>query len=191
MNNKNKLLLLISRKIKRETLAIPKIENLSKNNSYLIKNIETTTAHFGKLEGTDHYYKIETEKDFDLFISILVPKKKKENEVNTKVFFEFMDENFNIINLKDFKTGFQKDFKWLEFYEKRSKKWYWVGPPGIKKDFKDIIKNYPKGTYYIRVFNDKKKGNYCLSTGINDAKLSFFDLFRLRGLFPKISDFWK
>jgi len=190
MKNKEKLLL-ISRRYKRETLAIPEIENLSKENPYLIKNIEVTTAHFGKLDGTDHYYKIETEKDFNLFMNILVPKKKNENEIKTKVFFEFLDKDFKIIELKDYNIGFQKDFKWVKFYENRSNKWYWVGPPGEKKDFKDIIKNYPKGTYYIRVFNDDKKGNYCLSTGINDAKFSFSDLFRLGILFSRISDYWE
>ena len=139
-------------KQKRHKPVIAKEDNLTKANPYLIDKPEISLALYGSLNGKKNYYKIESDQDFNLYIGILTPKLDEEKEPKNKVYFKYYDENFKEITFDDFPTGIVKDHKWTEWFEPFGKKNYWVGPQ-VGTDLNVPYGKYPKGTYYIEVFN--------------------------------------
>ena len=168
-------------------------KNLTKENPYVIKEPEVSLALYGSLKGEDHYYKIDSEKDFNLYIGILTPKLDGETEPKNKVYFKVFkkDENDDFVEVKfeDYPTGIVEDHKWYEWYEPYGRKWYWVGPE-VGKNLNVPIGKYPEGEYYIKVFNENKEGNYSLAVGYIE-KFSFFDIFSLNSTVKKLDKFWK
>lgn len=166
-------------------------ENLTKENPYVIDEPEVSLALYGSLKGEDHYYKIDSDKDFNLYIGILTPKLDGESEPKNKVYFQVYDKDFNEIKFDNYPTGIVKDHKWTEWYERFGRKWYWVGPE-VGTDLNKPIGLYPKGEYYIKVFNENKKGNYSLAVGYKE-EFSLWDTFGyfFSGLSKKLDKFWE
>ena len=134
--------------------------NSEKSNSeepYIIEEPEISKAIFAELKGEPHYYRIDSNAKFKFYAGITTPK--IDNCPLTKKFsFDVLDSDFELIKKKD-----GEKFNWWAWYEKHGEKWYWIGPE-IGEKFKSN-RDYNKGTYYIRVFNQNNTGQYVLAVG--------------------------
>lgn len=134
--------------------------NSEKSNSeepYIIEEPEISKAIFAELKGEPHYYRIDSNTKFKFYAGITTPK--IDNCPLTKKFsFDVLDSDFELIKKKD-----GEKFNWWAWYEKHGEKWYWIGPE-IGEKFKSN-RDYNKGTYYIRVFNQNNTGQYVLAVG--------------------------
>ena len=134
--------------------------NSEKSNSeepYIIEEPEVSKAFFAELKGEPHYYRIDSNTKFKFYAGITTPK--IDNCPLTKKFsFDVLDSDFELIKKKD-----GEKFNWWAWYEKHGEKWYWIGPE-VGEKFKSN-RDYNKGTYYIRVFNQNNTGQYVLAVG--------------------------
>ena len=135
--------------------------NPTKEIPHEVINPEISKAYYGKLNGEPHYYRVNSEKDFLFYSSILSPKV---NDDYIWLSLEVADENNNIVYQVD-----GSDFKWEPWYEPYARDWYWKGPEiggeinqetGFKRSF--LVKS---GTYIIKVYNNENIGNYSLAVG--------------------------
>ena len=159
--------------------------NSEKSNSvepYIIEEPEVSKAIFAELKGEPHYYRIDSETKFKFYAGITTPK--IDNCPLTKKFsFDVLDSDLEIIKKKD-----GEKFDWWAWYEKHGEKWYWIGPE-IGEKFKSN-REYNKGTYYIRVYNQNNTGQYVLAIGdIESFPISV--IIKMLFTLPSInSDFW-
>ena len=134
--------------------------NSEKSNSeepYIIDEPEVSKAIFAELKGEPHYYRIESKTKFKFYAGITTPK--IDNCPLTKKFsFDVLDSDLKLIKKED-----GEKFNWWAWYEKHGEKWYWIGPE-IGEKFKSN-REYNKGTYYIRVYNQNNTGQYVLAVG--------------------------
>lgn len=134
---------------------------------YEIEAPEISKAIYSTLTGEPHYYRIQSEVDFDFYAGILAAK-IGECALRDKFSFEVLDAEFNAIYIAD-----GENFDWVPWYEKYGKQWYWNGPE-IGENFlsNEIFK---AGTYYIKVFNAANTGQYIIAVG-DVEKFSFIDV---------------
>ena len=154
----------------------------SKEEPYIIDEVEVSKAIYAELKGKPHYYQISSNKQFNFYAGITAPKIKG-CPLQEKFSFEVLDEEFELIELKD-----GESFEWWAWFEKHGEKWYWIGPE-IGNNFKSN-QVYEKGTYYLRIFNKTNTGQYVLAVGdIESFPLSV--IARMVFTLPKInSAFW-
>ena len=132
-------------------------EEMSPDKPYVIENPEISKAIYSTLEGSDHYYVISSEKPFNFYAGLTVPKI---NDCDDFLRFSFavLDNDFHIIQEFD-----GQKYHWWKWYEPYGKKWYWVGPE-YGKNFKSSNR-FDAGTYYIKVYNKDNIGKYVLAVG--------------------------
>ena len=132
-------------------------EEMGPDKPYVIENPEISKAIYSTLEGSDHYYVISSEKPFNFYAGLTVPKI---NDCDDFLRFSFavLDKDFHTIQEFD-----GQKYQWWEWYEPYGKKWYWVGPE-YGKDFKSS-NVFDAGTYYIKVYNKDNIGKYVLAVG--------------------------
>ena len=132
-------------------------EEMSPDKPYVIENPEISKAIYSTLEGSDHYYVISSEKPFNFYAGLTVPKI---NDCDDFLRFSFavLDNDFHIIQEFD-----GQKYHWWKWYEPYGKKWYWVGPE-YGKNFKSS-NIFDAGTYYIKVYNKDNIGKYVLAVG--------------------------
>ena len=150
---------------------------------YIIEDPEISKAIYSTLNGHEHFYKIESENDFNMYAGITVPKIDECPNTFNKFSFSILNTNFEeIYNFNG------NDFKWWSWYEEYGKKWYWVGPE-FGKDFKST-NIFNQGTYYIKVYNNNNLGNYVLATG-DIEKFNALVIGKMMLILPKINKkFW-
>tara|TARA_B110000263_G_scaffold145812_1_gene126442 strand:- start:204 stop:797 length:594 start_codon:yes stop_codon:yes gene_type:complete len=150
---------------------------------YIIEDPEISKAIYSTLNGREHFYKIESENDFNMYAGITVPKIDECPNTFNKFSFSILNTNFEeIYNFNG------NDFKWWSWYEEYGKKWYWVGPE-FGKDFKST-NIFNQGTYYIKVYNNNNLGNYVLATG-DIEKFNALVIGKMMLVLPKINKkFW-
>ena len=133
----------------------------SKDNPYEVINPEISKAYYGKLTGDPHYYRINSDKEFLFYASILSPK-ISDNYIAFSI--DVLDENTKLIYQAD-----GSNFNWTAWYEPYARDWYWKGPEigaevnedtGFKRSF-----NLNAGSYLIQVFNENNLGHYSLAIG--------------------------
>ena len=149
---------------------------------YEIEDPEISKAIYSTLIGDPHFYRIQSEVDFDFYAGILAAK-IGECPLNSKFSFEVLDSDFHKIYLAD-----GENFEWTPWYEEYGKQWYWNGPE-IGQNFasNEVFK---AGTYYIKVFNNSNTGQYIMAVG-DIEKFSFTDIVGLIFSMGKIEDeFW-
>ena len=149
---------------------------------YEIEDPEISKAIYSTLIGDPHFYRIQSEVDFDFYAGILAAK-IGECPLNSKFSFEVLDSEFHKIYLAD-----GENFEWTPWYEEYGKQWYWNGPE-IGQNFasNEVFK---AGTYYIKVFNNSNTGQYIMAVG-DIEKFSFTDIVGLIFSMGKIEDeFW-
>ena len=132
-------------------------EEMSPDKPYVIENPEISKAIYSTLEGSDHYYVISSEKPFNFYAGLTVPKI---NDCDDFLRFSFavLDNDFHTIQEFD-----GQKYHWWKWYEPYGKKWYWVGPE-YGKNFKSS-NIFDAGTYYIKVYNKDNIGKYVLAVG--------------------------
>ena len=127
------------------------------NSPYIVEEPEISKAIFSELKGEPHYYRIDSNSRFEFYAGITVPKIDN-CPISKKFSFEVLDADFGLIERKN-----GENFNWWPWYEKHGEKWYWIGPE-IGEKFKSN-REYNKGTYYIRVYNQTNTGQYVLAVG--------------------------
>ena len=132
-------------------------EEMSQSKPYIIKDPEISKAIYSTLNGAEHFYVISSDKPFNFYAGLTVPKIDNCDDY-LRFSFAVLDQGFNLIQELD-----GQNFQWWEWYEPYGKKWYWVGPE-YGEDFKST-KIFDAGKYYIKVFNKENKGNYVLAVG--------------------------
>jgi len=134
---------------------------------YEIEKPEISKAIYSTLTGEPHYYRIQSEVDFDFYAGILAAK-IGECSLNSKFSFEVLDSEFHKIYLAD-----GENFEWT--------------PWGQNFASNEVFK---AGTYYIKVFNNSNTGQYILAVG-DIEKFSFTDIIGLIFSLGDIEDeFW-
>lgn len=148
-----------------------------------IEEPEHSKAIFSELKGQPHYYKIDSQENFQFYAGLTAPKLDScdlEQTFDLKIFGADGKEI-------DKRTG--KSGDWWPWYEEYGKTWYWVGPE-IGKDFKsDRI--YTAGTYFISVSNKTNTGKYVLALG-DEERFGFTTIARmlLKGTMGEIKRGW-
>ncbi|MDA0967964.1 MAG: hypothetical protein O3C64_00485 [Proteobacteria bacterium] len=156
---------------------------MSKDDPYIIKDPEISKAIYSILDGAEHFYKIKSDEDFNMYAGITVAKQDDCPDEFQKFSFSILDENFNTLHAFD-----GESFKWWSWYEEYGKKWYWVGPE-YGADFKST-NIFKKGTYYLKVNNNSNQGNYVLAVG-DIEKFNALVIGKMMLVLPKINKiFW-
>jgi len=125
-----------------------------KENAILIEEPEISQAFYGELTGNPVYYKITSDKPFQLYVGILIPD------------ISGVQKNFMSVEVTDssgntvlFLNG--SDYDWKPYFEEFGGDQYLEGP--------EARKNVTAGTYYIKVFNNDNQGKYSLAVGEIEA----------------------
>ncbi|MDI6644951.1 MAG: hypothetical protein QME14_07820 [Methanobacteriaceae archaeon] len=123
-------------------------------NAILIEEPEISQAFYGELNDKPVYYKISSDKPFQLYVGILIPD------------ISGVEKNYMSVEVTDssgetvlFLNG--SDHDWKPYFEEFGGDQYLEGP--------EVRKNVSAGTYYIKVFNDDNKGKYSLAVGEIEA----------------------
>ena len=130
---------------------------MSPDKPYVIENPEISKAIYSTLEGIEHYYMISSDKPFNFYAGLTVPKIDDCNDF-LRFSFAVLDSDFHTI--QDFDG---QKYQWWEWYEPYGKKWYWVGPE-YGEGFKSS-NVFDAGSYYIKVYNKDNVGKYVLAVG--------------------------
>lgn len=121
------------------------------NNPIIVKNPEISQAFYGELKGEPDYYKIDSDKEFNLYISLVVPdiqgaRRDFSIEITTK----------DTVIVLDAKLA-----KWDVFFEKFAGDNYFNGP--------EFDRKVGAGSYLIKVYNPDNQGKYSLAIGQIEA----------------------
>lgn len=124
---------------------------------FLIKDPEHSTAIYSFLTGSPHYYRIDWDKPFRFYVG-MSQAKLDDCDMFQTFSFDVLDAEMQRLDGRD-----GDDFEWWAWYESFGRSWYWVGPE-IGQDFQSD-REYPAGTYFIKVFNATNSGRYVLAVG--------------------------
>ncbi len=114
----------------------------------VVEDPETSYAFYGRLQGSPHLYKIESDKPFHLYVSLLVPYVGQEE--TSDVEFHILKDGEKIVMMHDYQN-------WTKFYEEYGGDWYLQGPT--------YEADVEAGTYLIEVHSDTNSEAYTLATG--------------------------
>jgi len=145
-------------------------KELSLRNAEVIKYPEIAQTYYGELSDKPDFYKIISEKNFDLYFKIMVPDIP---DARTDFTVEIYGENKNIIL-----DG--AHYEWEESYERLTGNNYLVGP-----SYEETLE---KGEYLMQVYNGDNQGKYLLVIGRNKT-FSLIDAINTIWLMPKIKTF--
>ena len=149
---------------------------------YEVEEPEISKAIYSTLTGDPHFYRIQSETDFNFYAGILAAK-IGDCALEEKFSFEVLDSDFHVLFVAD-----GENFEWIPWYEEYGKQWYWNGPEVGKNFLSDRV--FKAGTYYIRVFNNSNTGQYIMAVG-DIEKFSFTDIVGLLFSMGDIEDeFW-
>lgn len=131
----------------------PRLEvgiNSSMNNPIVVQNPEISQAFYGNLNGQPDYYKINSDKPFELYVNILVPQSPgiSGNFISAQI----TDSSGKTIALLD---GTKSN--WSTMFEEFGGDYYLQGP--------ELTQNVSAGTYYIKIFNANNTGKYSMAVG--------------------------
>jgi len=124
-----------------------------------ISNPEISRAFYDELKGEPRYYFIDSGKDFELYINLLVPDPANKNGRYSASVFSVEGSKENMI----FSTESLDEQNWQEFYEPFGRDYYLKGP--------EFTKQVPAGKYKIEVYSKDNQGKYVLAVG----KIESFD----------------
>ena len=135
-----------------------------KNNFVEITNPEVSQAFYGELRGEPIEYQINSDRDFRLYVGILLPDIPNAHKDISAEIYRIKDGGKETIALLD-----GTHFEWTPFYEEFAKDNYWWGPEYKAEDSQKGVqlrgKQVERGNYRIRVFNPINQGKYVLVTG--------------------------
>lgn len=134
---------------------------------------EISKAYYGELNGQPHTYDFTAEKDFNLYVGILVPEDAEKN-VSALI---YKDEQL-------LATLGGEDAQWKTFFEPFGQSMYWDGG-----EYK--LQSATAGDYTIVVSNPKNVGKYSLAIGEVEA-FDFHESWNALKVIPLLKrDFFK
>lgn len=159
----------------------PRIVRVSK---VIITQPEISQAFYGELKGFPEEFIIESERDFKLYVGLLLPDLSKIKKDISAEIYHVRDGENEIIAFLD-----GKNYRWTAFFEKYGKDNYLWGPEfkasdSIKgKELKG--KTVSSGKYLIKVFNDSNEGKYVLVIGFLE-KFPIKEILRTIFIYPHL-----
>lgn len=142
-----------------------------------ITDPEISRAFYDELNKIPQRYFIESQKDFDLYLNLLVPLKSNPNGRYSAKIYDLKN------NLKLLATIDGPSVPWSIYYETFAKDYYYKGP-----EFDQLM---PAGQYAIDIYSGDNQGKYVLALGkienfsiknslniigiLRDLKINFFN----------------
>jgi hypothetical protein len=114
----------------------------------IVEEPEISYAYYGKLQGSPQLYKIESDKQFHLYVSLLVPYVGQEELSDVE--FHIWKDDKKIVMMHDFQN-------WTKMYEQYGGDWYLQGPT--------YEADVEAGTYIIEVHSYANSEDYTLAIG--------------------------
>jgi len=134
-----------------------------------ISNPEVSRAFYDELKESPRNYFVSSEKDFDLYINLLVPEIINANSrYSANIFLIENDKEEKIASFDG------NSAEWEEFYEPFGREYYLKGP-----EFEEQVL---AGKYKIEIFSPENTGRYVLAVGKEES----FDAVSLINLFWQI-----
>ncbi|MCX6089998.1 MAG: DUF2892 domain-containing protein [Candidatus Atribacteria bacterium] len=135
-----------------------------KGNFVEITNPEVSQAFYGELPGAQVEYRINSDREFRLYVGILVPDIPDVRKDIAAEIYRVKDGGKETVALLD---GSQ--FEWTPFYEDFAKDSYFWGPEYKADDSQKGVelkgRLVPSGDYHIKVFSPTNQGKYSLVVG--------------------------
>ena len=135
----------------------PRLEvgvNSSQSNPIVVQNPEISQAFYGNLNGQPDYYRITSDKPFELYVNILVPQ-------SPGIAGDFVSAQITDSSGKNIATLDGTKAEWKPMFEEFGGDYYLQGP--------EFRENVSAGTYYIKVFNANNTGKYSVAIGDIEA----------------------
>jgi hypothetical protein len=130
----------------------------------VITDPEISQAFYGELQGKPMEYHIISDREFRLYVGILVPDIPQVRKDISVEIHNMAIESHETIAILDGTT-----FEWTPYFEKFAKDHYFWGPEYKADDSIKGIKltgrTVPAGDYSIGVFSPTNQGKYCLVVG--------------------------
>ncbi|MCX6720611.1 MAG: Type 1 glutamine amidotransferase-like domain-containing protein [Candidatus Staskawiczbacteria bacterium] len=117
-----------------------------------VKNPDISRAFYDELKGSPRDYFIDSDKDFILYINLLVPGHANEIGKYSAVIFRGEEK----IALVD-----GDSFEWKSWWEPFGRDWYMQGP--------ELTQQVPAGKYKIEVYSKDNLGKYVLAVGQTES----------------------
>jgi dipeptidase E len=135
-----------------------------------ITNPEISRAFYDELSGVSKNYFINSDKDFNLYVNLLVPEiSNKDGRYSANIFL-IKPDNFE----EQIATLDASAVEWKEFYESFGRDYYLKGP--------EFEQKFVAGKYRVEVFSPDNLGKYVLAVG----KTEKFDAMGILNVFWQI-----
>ncbi|OGZ63978.1 MAG: hypothetical protein A2812_02245 [Candidatus Staskawiczbacteria bacterium RIFCSPHIGHO2_01_FULL_36_16] len=131
-----------------------------------ISNPEVSQAFYDELKEAPKNYFVSSEKDFNLYVNLLVPEiVNPDGRYSANIFLIENDKEKKIASIDG------NSIEWEEFYEPFGREYYLKGP-----EFEEQVL---AGKYKIEVFSDNNIGKYVLAAGKEESfnAVSLINLF--------------
>jgi hypothetical protein len=116
---------------------------------------EISKAYYGQLSGEPHYYYIKSEKEFNLYVNVLVPDINGIKKDVSAIIVKDEDDEHPIAKLDG------PTYEWKKFWEPFGGDSYWMGP-----EYKTKVE---PGEYEIEVYSTNNDSKYALAIGETEA----------------------
>lgn len=141
-------------------------------NEVNVQDPEISQAFYDTLSGKPKIYHMDSTKEFDLYLNLLVPKTTNPNGRYSANVYRLDGQNKIPVATLD-----GNKVTWTEFYEPFGGDYYYKGP-----EFKKLA---PTGKYDIEVFSGDNKGKYVLAIGEKE-RFGVADSLKLIWVLPKL-----
>ena len=129
-----------------------------------IRNPEISQAFYGELNGTSTEYQIISDKEFKLYLGLLVPDIPNVNKDFFTEIYRVKDGDKEVLAVLD-----GSKFDWQPFYEEYGGDNYFWGPefssPESKKGVTLVGRLEPAGEYRVKISSPTNLGKYVLVVG--------------------------
>jgi len=148
----------------------------------IIENPEISQAFYSELKGKPHYYEINSNETFNLYVGILVPAIENiDKDVSVKI--SYNNEFYKLLNASE--------SEWPEFFEEFVGDLYYWGPElgaNAALETPRGIQVSP-GTYTFEVFSEDNQGKYVFVVGEKE-EFPLNEMLNSLVLMPKIKKFF-
>lgn len=126
------------------------------NGDVTVQNPELSQAFYDELKGAVRDYYIDSNKDFNLYLNLLVPElANRDGRYSANIFLMSGDGQQQIGTLDG------NNFEWKQMYEPFGRDYYLQGP--------EFEKQVSAGKYKIEVFSKDNQGKYVLAIGKTES----------------------
>lgn len=133
-----------------------------------IENPEVSQAFYGELKGSPVEYQINSDRDFRLYVGILVPDISGIHKDISAEIYRLKDGTKESLAVLD-----GTKFEWTPFYEEFAKDNYFWGPEYQDDNSKRGVslkgRLVPNGDYRIKVYSPNNQGKYSMAVGDIEA----------------------